>query len=99
MTYEELILSLPERQRIEREVKPKFEFIEQTLERYKKKHPEYTTSFSKFTKSGDQYIANFEVKNPALEVMGSYNWHLQNTSQWVFAGCLLMQDGKCSICT
>ena len=43
-----------------------------------------------FRKAGDQFISEFEVRNLALpNNPGQMNWHLQNTSQWVYAGCIL----------
>jgi len=46
--------------------------------------------------SSGQYIMNFEVFDRAKPRSNSYNWHGQNTSQWVYAGCILYQDGRVS---
>ena len=38
--------------------------------------------------SGSQYICFFEVVDRSLLLTQSFNWHLQNTSQWRYAGCI-----------
>ena len=50
-----------------------------------------------FRKQGDQFIAVFSVNDLAKPKAEKYNWHGQNTSQWVYAGCILVQDGKVSL--
>jgi len=45
-------------------------------------------------------MANFWVKDLGKPVTNSYNFHGQNTSQWLFAGCILSSaDGSFSIHT
>lgn len=47
-----------------------------------------------------QMMANFWVKDLGKPVKDSYNFHGQNTSQWLFAGCILSSaDGDFSIHT
>lgn len=55
--------------------------------------------FVPFRKSGSQYIAEWAVSNRRKEYKEKVNWHGQNTSQWLYAGCLLVQDGRVSIHT
>ena len=43
-----------------------------------------------------QYIMEFEVFDRSKARGNSYNWHGQNTSQWVYAGCILYQEGSVS---
>jgi hypothetical protein len=46
-----------------------------------------------FRTAGSQHIAEFEVKDLSKENnAGKVNWHMQNTSQWVYAGCILYDD-------
>ena len=49
-----------------------------------------------FRLTGTQFIAEFEVKDLAISETNAYNWHGQNTSQWVYAGCICVQDGVVS---
>jgi hypothetical protein len=49
-----------------------------------------------FHKQGSQYIADFSVNDLEIEIKSSHNFHLQNTSQWLYAGCILVQDGEVS---
>lgn len=42
---------------------------------------------------GSQHIAEFEVKDLTLtDDPTKMNFHLQNTSQWVYAGCILFDE-------
>ena len=52
-----------------------------------------------FTKQGSQWIAGFSVKDLAKQNdPNCLNFHLQNTSQWCYAGCILYdeRDGRVS---
>jgi hypothetical protein len=56
------------------------------------KQPEVRFS-AQFRRAGSQHILEFEVFDRARpERDGAYNWHGQNTSQWVYAGCILWDD-------
>ena len=55
-----------------------------------------SVSFLPFTKSGNQFIANFWLNDLSILKENSYNFHGQNTSQWKYAGCILYQDGRVS---
>ena len=46
--------------------------------------------------AGTQYIWEFYVNDLAKPRASEYNWHGQNTSQWQYAGCVLLQDGRVS---
>ena len=58
--------------------------------RYALQAKEPRVILSPFRNAGSQFISEFEVldlfkdNNP-----GQMNWHGQNTSQWVYAGCIL----------
>jgi len=56
-------------------------------------------NFSPFRLSGSQYIAEWAVSDMRKEHTEKINWHGQNTSRWLYAGCLLVQDGRVSIHT
>ena len=52
-----------------------------------------TASFNKF----DGPTAFFEIKGNNLPIDQTYNWHGQNTSQWLYAGCIqVTEDGHVS---
>ena len=53
--------------------------------------------FTDMRKAGSQYIWEFYVNNLDLSISNTYNWHGQNTSQWIYAGGLLLQNGKVSL--
>lgn len=47
-----------------------------------------------------QYIWHFSVSDEAKERDPlQINWHGQNTSQWVYAGAIVLQDGEVSVHT
>jgi len=46
-------------------------------------------NFSPFRNTGSQYVATFSVLDKDLPEKESYNWHAQNTSQWLYAGALV----------
>ena len=49
-----------------------------------------------FKRAGKQWIADFSVSDMAKPEKEQYNFHLQNTSQWVYAVCILYSDGEIS---
>ena len=51
---------------------------------------------SDMRQAGTQYIWEFWVNDLAVQKTGVINWHGQNTSQWQYAGAILLQDGKVS---
>jgi len=52
-----------------------------------------------FVKNGSQWISDFSVKDLEKEVKDQFNFHSQNTSQWVYAGCILFDEKDNSIST
>ena len=58
---------------------------------FQAKDPEVV--FNDFRKASDQYIWEFYVNDLAKPRTDLINWHGQNTSQWVYAGCILLQNG------
>jgi len=46
-----------------------------------------------FRVAGSQHIAEFEVKDlTKVDNPSKINFHMQNTSQWVYAGCILYDE-------
>lgn len=98
-TFEELLNSLPVEQKTEEVIKDLKYWYEREikiLNEYSKSAKEPSIGFFPFNKSGDHYIAEFWVNDLAKLKREEYNWHLQNTSQWLYAGCILVQDGMVS---
>lgn len=46
-------------------------------------------SFHEIRETQRQLILEFTVTDLAKEVKNEYNWHGQNTSQWVYAGAVV----------
>jgi len=98
-TFEELLSSLPVEQKTEGVIKDlKFYYEDEIrlLNEHSKNAQEPSVGLFPFKKSGSQYVAEFWVNDLAKPVKREYNWHLQNTSQWLYAGCILVQDRRVS---
>lgn len=52
--------------------------------------------FHNKVKSGSQYLWEFYVNDLALPAKGTFNWHGQNVSQWLYAGAIVLQNRKVS---
>jgi hypothetical protein len=52
--------------------------------------------FNPMRKAGGQMIWEFGVNDLVKPKTDQINWHGQNTSQWLYAGCVLLHDGKVS---
>ncbi len=61
--------------------------------------PDLAYRFAPFRQAGSQYIAEWAVSDMRKQRREAYNFHGQNTSQWLYAGCLLVQEGRVSIHT
>jgi len=53
-------------------------------------------TLANYRKAGSQYIWEFWVNDLVIPQKDEYNWHSQNTSQWQYAGAILVQDGRVS---
>lgn len=53
-------------------------------------------TFSEMKKRGEQYICEFAVSDTSKPRTDAVNWHGQNTSQWLYAGCVLLHNRKVS---
>jgi len=96
-TLQQLLDSLPEDQResVKDNLEQRYHQICERLADYM----QYDRHLNTFIQSGSQWIADFEVKDLSKPVLDQFNFHLQNTSQWVWAGCILVQDGHVSVHT
>ena len=96
-TLQQLLESLPEDQRelVKEDLEQRYHHVCKRLAEYM----QYERHLNIFVQSGSQWIADFEVRDPSKPALNQYNFHLQNTSQWVWAGCILVQDGQVSIHT
>jgi len=54
-------------------------------------------SFSEIREAGGQLILEFTVTDLGKKKKNEYNWHGQNTSRWVYAGCVLYDKATDSI--
>jgi hypothetical protein len=61
--------------------------------------PKLKYELLQFRQAGSQYIAEWAINDLRKEYKERYNWHMQNTSRWLYAGGLLVQDGRVSIHT
>lgn len=67
-----------------------------TMMDYAKDAIEPQIVFNEMRKAGDQYIWEFYVNELSRPKENSYNFHGQNTSQWLYAGCILLDNKKVS---
>lgn len=47
-------------------------------------------------KAESQYVWEFWVNDLSLPRANAMNWHGQNTSQWLYAGAIVLENGKVS---
>ena len=98
---EDLIKGLPEeeRKKVENNLTEDYGYVLRMMERYAKDGVEPLLILSSWRRAGTQWIAEFEVKDKNRPKDNKYNWHGQNVSQWLFAGCICVQNGEVSIHT
>lgn len=99
ITSDQLLNSLPNVERtpfVENSVRDAYSREIENISYYTKNAVNPSVGFDTFRQSGNQFIAEFWVNDLVLEKKNQYNWHMQNTSQWLYAGCILLQDGKVS---
>ena len=53
---------------------------------------EYSAVMYRLANRGSQWIAEFFINDLGRARTDSYNWHGQNTSQWVYAGCICFDE-------
>ena len=98
-TFQELLNSLPDEERTEdviQGLKSCYDAEVSLLRKYASRAERPAIALLPFARCGRQYIADFWVNDLGLPKENKYNWHLQNTSQWLYAGCILVQCGRVS---
>lgn len=101
ISLEDLINGLPEEDReiVREDLTENYEHVLRMMERYAKDGVDPLLILNLWGRAGTQWIATFEVKDRNRPVDNKYNWHGQNISQWLFSGCICIQDGRVSIHT
>ena len=67
--------------------------INEYVDRLNAEQKEFSAVLYFFRKGGrGQWLAEFAVNDLSIPRSNSYNWHLQNTSQWAYAGCILFDE-------
>jgi len=96
ITLEELIEPLPCElvRKLFDDIKEAYEDECQMIDNYAQRASKPQAVLNPFVKLGKQYIADFFVNDLAKPKKEAYNWHLQNTSQWLYAGCILVANGE-----
>ena len=99
ISLDDLLTSLPKSEKTEKvieDIKAAYWEEFEKMRRYREKGKKIELSIYPFRHTGNQFIANFEVNDRGKPVTPEYNWHLQDTSQWLYAGCILVQEGRVS---
>ena len=99
-SFDTLIASLPEEVingKFKQELKKAYDYEVEMIKTYAKQAKQPETILLPFQHSNSQFIAKFWVNDLSIPVENRYNWHLQNTSQWLYAGCILVQNGRVSL--
>jgi len=102
VSYKDLIDGLPDdtADEVKEALLDKYLYVVATMANHLQHCVDPLMVMTSFRKAGSQWIAEWAVKDVAKKDDPSkFNWHLQNTSQWVYAGALLVQDGRVSIHT
>lgn len=94
-SYEELLNSLDEEfrtEQVKKELKIAYEAevtrLFECAGRLKIEGKPYSVKMFKFFGAGRQLIADFWVKDLSKPIKDEHNFHLQNISQWNYAGCI-----------
>ena len=103
VSFQELWLSLPESERtddVRHALIDKYLYIVGQAFRAAERAKKPFIKIQKFHESGSQHIAYFEIFDKTLpDDPSRMNFHGQNVSQWMFAGCILVDGGRVSIHT
>jgi phosphopantetheine adenylyltransferase len=97
--FEDLVNSIPKELRtpeIIKGVKEKYDIEVEILNTYMNKAKQPVGSLQEFQKAGSQLIAEFWVNDIDIPKENAYNFHGQNTSQWLYAGCILIDNNQVS---
>lgn len=94
ISFNELVASLPEKEKVDKkELENMYWYVRKMMKKYSEGRSNISNIISGFHKAGNQFVADFSVSDLKKPVKNEYNFHLQNTSQWLFAGCILVEDG------
>jgi hypothetical protein len=97
--FEDLLGSLPKEQKSKElieKLKSYYHYEINQLIYYSRNAIEPLIVLYPFAKKGDQFVADFWAKDLALPEKEQYNFHGQNVSQWLYAGCIMVQYGEVS---
>jgi len=93
---DKLIESIPVERRTEElisKVKRAYEIEVEQMNSYAKHATQPELTMGTFRSGGSQLLAEFWVNDLDRPVKPEQlNWHMQNTSQWQYAGCILIED-------
>lgn len=99
ISFENLVNSIPEEKRTPEllaHLKNKYEYEVETINSYISKAKNPDAHLMPFIKAGDQLVADFYVNDLGIEKENKINWHFQNVSQWLYAGCILIDHNQVS---
>jgi len=106
ISYQGLIESLEkligeeEADKVKEDIMDRYLGIVTLMDTYSRNTIKPEAIFTPFVQHGSQNIAEFTLFDRAKErVDGAINWHGNNTSQWAYAGGLLVQNGRVSVHT
>ena len=101
-TFAELLASLPiefRSEKVKDQLKRAYDVeskrIDEYVERLNAEVKDFSAVLYFFRKGGrGQWLAEFAVNDLSIPRSNSYNWHCQNVSQWVYAGCILFDERR-----
>jgi len=101
-SFADLLASLPmefRSQKVKDQLKRAYDVeskrINEYADRLNSESKEFLAAMSLFRKGGgSQWLAEFAVNDLSIPRSNSYNWHCQNVSQWVYAGCILFDERR-----
>lgn len=99
ISIEDLLNSIPEDIRtpeIVERVKQAYENEIESIKYYQSKAAIPEAELTSFQKNGTQYVSEFYVNDLAKSKEDKINWHFQNISQWLYAGCILIDNNQVS---
>jgi hypothetical protein len=102
VTFAKLVDDLPEKEAdaVKDDLLDKYLYLIGAMVRYARDVKNVSLVMNTWRHAGSQHIAEFEVKDLGKPVdANQFNFHGQNTSQWLFAGALCVQNGRVSMHT
>lgn len=99
IALEDLLNSIPEDRKtpeVIEGVKTNYALEMERMQRYIERAEKPQAGLQAFRKAGSQLIAELWVNDLGKEKKDEVNWHMQNTSQWLYAGCILIDNNQVS---